>query len=284
MISPAPAYDLVLLEETVWLLVAPTGLPSYDFVFAEFFACRRPWERPAEVLAVGRFGVTQTYAEFYDQQLAAGVRLIHTPEQYLLASELPHWYPRLAELTPRSQWFAAPPAASVIEQDFAWPVFVKAARQTSRKRASFSIVASAAQYELVKEHYESDRALQGQAFVCREYVPLRRIAAETNDQIPPAFEFRTFWWYGECVGAGPYWGPLYQWTAAEERAALALAGEAARRLALPFVAIDLAQTAAGAWIVIECNDGQESGYGAISPFALWQAVLGAERRRTAAPA
>jgi hypothetical protein len=59
----------------------------------------------------------------------------------------------------------------------------------------------------------------------------------------------------------------------EEKAALAIAQAAALRLNLPFVVIDVAQTITGEWIVIECNDAQESGYAAIFPFKLWQIKL-----------
>ena len=39
--------------------------------------------------------------------------------------------------------------------------------------------------------------------------------------------------------------------------------------------IDLAMTASGEWIVIECNDAMESGYASVSPLGLWQSVLDA---------
>lgn len=269
--------DLLYVEEALWLAVRSTGLPSYDVAFEQLFACRRPWQRPELVTAVGRFGVSSNYAELYAALAAEGVRLIHTPEQYQLASELPLWYPRLAPWTPRSMWFDAPPPAAEIERHFSWPVFLKSARQTIRKRAALSIVRSAEEYERAAEHYRFEPALQGQAFVCREFLPLRHVEADANDRIPPAFEFRSFWWRGECVRAGPYWGALYSWTAQERRAALAIAAQAAAALDLPFVSIDLAQTADGTWVIIECNDGQESGCGAIPPVALWQRIVEIER-------
>ena len=43
--------------------------------------------------------------------------------------------------------------------------------------------------------------------------------------------------------------------------------------------MDVAQTTAGDWIVIEVNDGQESGYAGVAPVALWQRVVDVERRR-----
>lgn len=74
------------------------------------------------------------------------------------------------------------------------------------------------------------------------------------------------------------WSTDYNWDREEETAALAVARAAALRLNLPFVVIDIAQTVTGEWIVIECNDAQESGYAAVSPFGLWQNIIDLERK------
>jgi hypothetical protein len=42
---------------------------------------------------------------------------------------------------------------------------------------------------------------------------------------------------------------------------------------VPFLVIDIAQRQDGRWVLIECNDGQESGYAGVSPFSLWQHVV-----------
>jgi hypothetical protein len=276
-------FDLFHLEETLWLLVDTIGNPGYDFAFEHFFACRRPWQRPRSLTAIGRFGVLTSYPDPYAQLLTDGVQLLHTPEQYLPASELPRWYPLLADLTPRSLWFATPPSVAEIEQHFAWPIFLKGSRQTRKHTAALSIIASPEAYEQVAAIYQSDPVLCRQQMVCREFVPLRPVPAVATDIIPPAFEFRTFWWYGELVGAGPYWSAFatYTWTPREERAALAVARAAAQRLNLPFVVLDVAQTLTGDWSVIECNDAQESGYAGVSPFALWGQIVEREHARMA---
>lgn len=59
----------------------------------------------------------------------------------------------------------------------------------------------------------------------------------------------------------------------ERRAALAVARQAAEQVAVPFLVVDMAQTVDGRWIVIECNDGQESGYAGIPPNVLWRNIL-----------
>lgn len=94
--------DLILVEDAVWVIEGKIGLPVYDFPLSEFFACRRPWQRPERIEAIARFGAASNYDELYEQLAADGIFLIHSPEQHLLASELPQWYPLLKDLTPKS--------------------------------------------------------------------------------------------------------------------------------------------------------------------------------------
>ncbi|MCP4502969.1 MAG: ATP-grasp domain-containing protein [Deltaproteobacteria bacterium] len=80
---------------------------------------------------------------------------------------------------------------------------------------------------------------------------------------------------GDLVGAGPYWAEFaeYDWTSAERQEALEVARRVKDAVDVPFLVVDLAQTASGEWICIECNDGQESGYAGINPIEMWRAVL-----------
>jgi hypothetical protein len=105
------------------------------------------------------------------------------------------------------------------------------------------------------------------------------LSDEDTTKVPRSFEFRTFWWKGKLAGAGRYWweGGAYDWTESERAAALAVGEEAAQRVAVPFLVIDLAQMADGRWIIIECNDAQESGYAGVSPIGLWQKIVDYER-------
>jgi hypothetical protein len=282
MISIDPEkLDVFLLEDIVWVAASATGLQVYDFSFSTYFVCRHPWQRPDSITAIGRFGVTTNYEEFYNTLESSGIRLIHTPQQYLSASELTQWYPKLEDLTPRSLWFAEPPSAREVEDHFNWPIFVKGSRQTNRHKAELSIIHSPQEFERLLQVYRASPILHWQALVCREYVNLRPVTGSTGDKIPPSFEFRSFWWYGICVGAGPYWAAFttYQWNRSEEQAALAIARLAAQRMNLPFLVVDVAQTVEGDWIVIECNDGQESGYAGISPMLLWKNIIEVERAR-----
>ncbi len=272
--------DLLQLDEALWLIRAPIGTPNYDFPFENFFPCRHPW-RPVEgITAVARVGAIETYPAVYERLLTSGISLIHTPDQYSRCTELPAWYPLLRDLTPESYWFRVPPQASEVSDRLSWPIFVKGERQTSRHRKSLSIIDGPEAFEQAMAAYREDPILRWQQVVFRRFVPLRPVAGDgPADRLPRSFEFRSFWWKGEFAGIGPYWfeGEPYSMTAAEEVEALRLAGEAAQRIDVPFLVVDVAQAADGRWIVIECNDAQESGYAGVPPIGVWQRIIGIER-------
>jgi len=270
--------ELIQVENTLWVLAAPTGLRVYDFDFNLFLNCKHPWPRPNAIRAVARVGVYNDYERRFNELAREGITLVHSPEDHARCSELPGWYPLLRDLTPKSVWFSQIPTAGEIGAVIGWPMFLKGQRQTSRHRRSLSIFDGPESFQNAMESIKGDTILNWQGIVCRQYVPLRPVEDPIPDRIPSSFEFRTFWWRGRLVGCGRYWweGRDYKMEAAEQKEAIEIAGEAARRVAVQFLVVDVAQTKLGQWIVIECNDGQESGYAGVPPLAMWQRVVAVE--------
>lgn len=272
--------DIFKLEECLWIAHAATNVPAYDFDFSTFFSIRRPWQRPEAIKVVGRFGASSDYDGTFSELLNEGLSLIHDPAMHVLCSELPTWYPLIEEFTPYSRWYAQPPSVAEIEAHFSWPVFIKGSRQTSRHKEDLAIVRSPDQYQSIRSKIADDPILSWQALVVREFLELRPVNGGIAGKIPASFEFRTFWWRGECVGSGPYHTAAnYSWTPSEKNVALAIAKAVAQRVQATFLVIDLAQTTDGQWRVIELNDGQESGYVGVSRTALWQNIIDIERNR-----
>jgi hypothetical protein len=275
-----PNAEILQLEQRLWLVVRQIGLPTYDFNFRDWFQARSASELPQGVKAVARVGAIPDYADFYDECKKVGVSLINSPEEHLRASQLDCWYPMLSDLTPKSVCFKGRPTLEEIKAQFDWPVFMKGARQTSRHQRKLSIIENDNDFLEAMKCYADDPILGWQDVVCREFVPLRRLNDDeaSAGEMPRRFEFRTFWWKGQLAGAGHYWweGPPYKWTSNEQAAGLAVAREAARRVDVPFLVVDIAQMEAGRWIVIECNDGQESGYAGVSPLGLWRNIIDLE--------
>lgn len=274
----APTFDqidLLRLNGTVWIAEHKVGLAVYDFPFDIMLPCSRSMWGLDNITAISRCGAVDDYDAFYNELSSHGIQLIHSPAQHQLCSELPEWYPLLEGLTPASSWYDLAPSASEAEQLYGWPIFLKGSRQTSRHNAKLSIVRNSEEYDAAIAAFAGDSMLHWQQIVLRKFVPLRPVAADMGLKIPASYEFRTFWWRNQLVGAGPYFSEFasYDWTPKEKDDALQLAEDAANRVNLPFIVIDLAQTAEGKWIVIEINDAQESGYTGVIPIQMWQNII-----------
>lgn len=208
--------------------------------------------------------------------LVKNVRLVQTLEEHLRAQELDKAYPYLTGLTPET-YFATHPGedAKAIEQ-LGLPVFVKGAVQSRKARRWKSCVAESiteleAQIEALLTLENRSR---GRVAV-RRLVPLRYTQTGPNG-FPQGREFRVFVWQRSTVlGRGYYWDaddPLATLTPVEEKEILELACEAAERLQVPYVAVDVAQQTDGQWVVIETGDAQFSGLRQTPRLALWQAL------------
>jgi hypothetical protein len=273
--------DKFIIEGQFWILSQPVGVPVYDFDFRRFFDCRTPYDPPLALPGVARIGAFDDYQAFHAKCADCGVELVHSPDDYHRCTSLPIWYPLIEAFTPRSRWYSEVPTLSRIEEDFSLPIFVKGSRQTSKHKAAASVIRTREDFETATDLFRSDPILRWQEFVCRELLDLRPISGGAEGKIDASFEFRTFWWRGELVGSGRYWFEAddYTWTETEKAAALAIARHAVEALGCTFLVVDLAQTSEGDWIVIECNDGMESGYAGASPFAIWQNIVEYEKQR-----
>ncbi|RYE83720.1 MAG: DUF4343 domain-containing protein [Myxococcales bacterium] len=163
-----------------------------------------------------------------------------------------------------------------------WPVFVKGALQSLKGHGLSSCVASS-----WDELHALVATLRGHALsrgrvIVREWVTLRH-AGRRPGGLPQGREFRVFLLRGEVMGLGYYWGDGHEdegemtLGASERREVEALAGEAARRLSAPLVAVDVGQLTDGRWTVIEVGDPQFAGAGRIDLPACYRRLLAALR-------
>jgi ATP-grasp domain, R2K clade family 3 len=266
--------NLVKIEDCLWVIEEQIGVPGYDFQFDGFFACKHPTYLSEALRVVARMGATNDYEKRYNELIQWNVRLIHDPDEYNLTSNLPNWYPRIREYTPKSIWFDSTPTQEEIEREFEWPVFLKGERQTSKHDRKKAIIETPDQFNEVMNLWKQDSILHWQRIVCRQYIPLKLVVDDNKLTMPKAFEFRTFWWENNCVGIGPYWASeSYTLSTDQEVQIVNIGRKVAAAMNVTFLVIDLALTQGNEWIVIECNDGQDSGYAGVNPFSLWNNII-----------
>ncbi len=273
-----------LVEGVLWIVTKPVGFVQYDFSFEDQFQCTHPYQIDREITAIARLGSAPDYPARYAEMAEWGIRLIHTPEQYQRSSLLPHWYPLIKELTPRSRWYDILPTAEAILSEFELPVFIKGERQTNKHSRSQSIIETQDELNRLLDEWSSETILWWQRLVCREFVPLCPVSTDHGSGIPKSYEFRTFWFHGQLMGAGRYWIAEQYSILPNELSEVEEIGKAITdKLNVPFLVIDFAKTSNGHWIVIECNDGQDSGYAGVNAREMWRKVISILRKENDEP-
>lgn len=265
--------NITRIEKKLIVIHQQVGVAAYDFKFELHFSCDHPYSIEKEELCILRMGAITDYEAEFHEKLDMGLRLVNSLAEHTLASELEAWYPLISDLTPRTMVFGTLPSAEEIEAHFQWPVFLKGSRQTSKHNPELSIIQSREHYAIARQQYQNDAILHWQKPVIREFIPLLPVAGHVPGKVQPSVEYRSFWWHGECVGWGRYWSQVAAYECPDAESGLAIAKVATQRLGVPFLVIDFAKTRSGQWIIIECNDAQESGYAGVKPQLLWRNIL-----------
>lgn len=121
-------------------------------------------------------------------------------------------------------------------------------------------------YEDLKKMYfetlENSPLLSDQGIIIREYIPLKTFEIGIND-LPFTNEWRFFFYKKDILSYGYYWSSADNIPKKESLPpeAIKFAEEMAEIMSqtCTFFVIDIAETHEGKWIMIEANDGQQSG-------------------------
>lgn len=237
-------------------------------------------ERPGFWL--GFLPSAEQYREVYDAAARRGVRLLNTPDEHLDGLEFDRFAARLGALTPESEVVTDLGACEAVAARLGLPAFVKGAVRSAKRAGWAACVAESpgALRELCAAAL-ADPKSRGRAVV-RRLAPLRHVT-RTESGFPRGREYRVLTYRGEVLSLGYYWpgdDPLAPLSAPEEGAVCELAGEAARRVGVPLLAVDIGQRAdTNEWIVIEVGDAQFAGFSHAPREAFFRAL--APRARAA---
>jgi hypothetical protein len=206
-----------------------------------------------EVVYRGWMLTQDDYTRLADALANRGIALVTPPEAYEAAHYLPSWIDALRGVTPETVWTEGVDIGEAWElaQRLGPPPWivkdhVKSAKHAwdeacfvpaSADRAAFTRICTA----LIDERGDAfERGL-----VVRRFVPL----AHPPGMRGLADEHRLFFWEGRLVASAPYHD------APATSIVPATLHTLGRRIASPFISMDVARTVAGDWIVIEVGDG-----------------------------
>lgn len=257
------------------ILQKKTGNDIYDFNFRNYFECKSVIsEIDSPVLL--HIGAVDDYDGLEKMIENMGMKLLVDNAEHLRCSTIEKWYPAIKDKTPFTKIYDELPDTDELLKHFSFPVFIKGNRQTNRHNKAQCIIENESAYENLKRTWKKDNILSWQRVAVREYEKLLTVDDTLYpDMVPISYEFRFFYFDGKCVGYGPYWfmSNKYSLGPEDEKLALELSRWAAEKVAVSFIAVDLAKTDTGQWIIIEVNDAQESGFVGINPISLWKNVI-----------
>lgn len=222
-------------------------------------------------LVIGRFSCLPHYWEIEKEVENLNGKLINSKRVHEEITEMK--WTRRVDNTPKT-WFHEG-WATVPETEHGWVVKGKV---NSRKFqwGDMMFAEDRDQLEEVMRNLRMDARINSQGLVIREYVPLEKIDEGINE-MPITNEWRFFFLNSgkdhQEVGSGFYWDITEKADDMTEvpKQAREAAKEANRKfhrknsIDLSFVTVDVAKTKEGDWIVIEFNDGQQSGLSTIDP-------------------
>jgi hypothetical protein len=228
---------------------------------------------------IGFIPAPERYEAIYNEALRKRIRLVNSPEQHLAAQEFDRAYPMLEGLTPESLTLTDPSEWETALETPGLPVFVRGSVR-SRKAAGWKACVAHTPSELqalVDQFFKLEYRSRGKVIV-RKLVSLKHHRF-SDEGFPLGREYRVFVYKGKILAYGYYWegdDPLKALTSSEEKSVIDLASEIARRLGVPFLAVDVGQLVSGGWIAIEVNDAQFAGTCQVPLLPLWSAILNIE--------
>lgn len=235
-----------------------------------------PWRRATSELdvAAGDLVIARHYAwpwpERLDRTLARlGARALNAAKAYRYAADPRAWAADLGpDLTPAT-W-------DRFEQLPADMAFIVKGEHADKGRWDRMYAADRSAAIQLRSELWRDSGVRAQTVVARQYVPLVELG-DGFGGCPPAAEVRVQVLDGVVVGGGAYW-PREDCTRGAPPTLAdvprALLDAATTRLPpyLRWYTLDVAQTRAGPWIVIEVSDGQRAGFGEGDPAEIYAAM------------
>ncbi|MEM9540424.1 MAG: ATP-grasp domain-containing protein [Cyanobacteria bacterium P01_E01_bin.42] len=229
---------------------------------------------------IGYIPTLSRYEAIYAAALNKNIRLLNNPTEHLLVQECDRACERLQELTPETFILTHQNQCQSAIEKVGLPAFVKGAVQSRKKHGWKACVAENLDEleQLTVQLLSLEGRTRGRVLV-RKLVKLR-YSRTSGEGFPLGREYRVFLYRQKVLGYGYYWDgddPLKILSEPEKQQVLNLAKEAARRVNVPYIAIDIGQSKNGRWLVIETGDPQFSGVSQIPLLPLWNQILQIDR-------
>ncbi len=226
-------------------------------------------EIPERSLVIGRYSCLPYYSELEKELALKKSVLVNSYEQHRYIADITNWYEDVKDFTPETftEWSNL--------ADGKWIVKGKTHSRKHQWKTHMFADGREQLMEVIKKLMD-DLTISQDGLVVRKYVPLKRLDTAIND-LPIVNEYRLFFYKENYVTGGFYWSNYYsdlrdKYPLEAPEEALKFAKQIAKIVSLKtnFFVLDVAEKENGGWILIEINDGQQSGLSCIEPDDLYK--------------
>lgn len=229
---------------------------------------------PEGSLVIPRYSALPFYKELENDVKILGSRLLNTYNQHNYVADIINWYGDLENLT-----FPTWTLDSYFPDNVNGP-FVLKGRTNSKKDKWNTHMFAKNKKEAIKVlgNLRDDDFIEPQGIVLRQYIPLVKLLEDPINKMPVTMEYRFFCLDGKILSSGFYWINFADEvkdliSTKTPDGATKLVEQVLRIIEdkIRFVVVDVALKADGnEWIVVELNDGQQSGISMNDPEVLYK--------------
>ena len=223
----------------------------------KYFTCT-PYLSQCSGTVLARYSAVPFYKDTEAEINMLGGRLLNTYSEHQYIAHMDWAFDCLVGMTPKTydSWYGLPEGQYIIK-----------GCTTSKKHnwSTHMYCPTVKDIPIVASRLLDDQYISEQGLVVREYIPLKKLDEGVNG-LPITNEYRTFWLVvggiPKCLCSGFYWASVYEGEVGGlSQKAWEVLNQAAQAMAehAIFFVLDIAETSTGDWIIIEVNDGQQSG-------------------------
>lgn len=227
-----------------------------------------------KVIWLGFVPKYEEYKLVYELLLEKGLELINSPEEFSKSEYFDQFYPYIKNYSIESGIASTLNDARKIANDIGYPLFLKGTIQSLKKFGWENCVANTEEeLEAIfnKLKFENDFSLG--KIIIRKFVQLKHFEIAGNG-IPKAHEYRFFVLNGRILDFSFYWNGEnpFKLNSTEQTIIEEMVLQVANEIKVPYISVDVGETANNEWKVIEIGDGQFSDIRNISPLKLWNHI------------
>ncbi|NEO40290.1 MAG: ATP-grasp domain-containing protein [Moorea sp. SIOASIH] len=208
-----------------------------------------------------------SYGLLYHGLLKKNIKLVNTPAEFKSCHYLPEYYPKIKDLTPKSNWTVGQEMNnwevinSLTDEFGNAPIIVKDYVKSEKHNwHEACFIPDASNKPNVKKIVERFIELRGSALneglVFRKFEELEFLMEHSKSGMPLTKEYRLFFVFGKLVKMFNYWD---EGDYGDTICDLTPFIDVAKEIDSNFFTMDIAKKTNDAWMIIELGDGQTAG-------------------------